>query len=74
MREVPAEGTGVAVSASGTPFATSGADVERYTDDFVSKQFVNPFSLFVGDQSDCESLVLFVGMGATAEVATKTGR
>jgi hypothetical protein len=37
MREVAAEGAGVAVCAGGASFASDRADIERDTDDFVSE-------------------------------------
>jgi hypothetical protein len=72
MGEVAAQGTGVTVGASCTS-TPSGADIEGDADDFASKQFVDPLSLLVDDQSRRRTLVFLVGVSATAEIAAKGG-
>ena len=61
----------MAVGTHGTSLASDAADVEEDADDFASQCFVDPLVVLVEDQSGCGSLVLFLVVSATTEVASK---
>jgi hypothetical protein len=69
MGEVTAQGARVVIDTCCTPSASGGAGIEGDTDSFVSKQFVDPLPLLIGDQPGRASLAILVGVTLTAEVA-----
>ena len=72
VREVAAQGAGVAIGAGSTSSTSRGANIEGDADDPVAEELVNPFALLI-DKSGCTSLVLFVGVALAAEVAPEGG-
>ena len=60
MGEIAAQGTRVAIGATGASSTAGGVNVERNTHDFAPELLIDPLPVLVDDQSNSGSLVLSV--------------